>query len=97
MDGEYELVFQGIDAFGGKSQPLKSELQRLFTDYRERKETARAEIEKNLLAQWANQGISGSAVQPKVDGSLEWENALSTFKPAFEEQLRVLQEELKKQ
>jgi len=40
------------------------------------------------------QGISGSAVQPKVEGSAEWEEALSQFKPAFEEQLRIFQKEL---
>jgi hypothetical protein len=69
----------------------------LIKKYREQKEKAYEETEKNLLANWQKQGISGSAVQAKVEGSPEWEKALSGFKPAFEEQLRVLQEELKKQ
>lgn len=95
LDRDNELIFQGIDAFREENQSLKRQIQQLIRDYQERKEKAYAETEKNLLAQWKKQGISGSAVQAKVEGSPAWEKALSGFKPAFEEQLRALQEKLK--
>jgi hypothetical protein len=97
LDRDNDLIFQGIETFREESKPLIRQIQQLIKKYREQKEKAYEETEKNLLANWQKQGISGSAVQAKVEGSPEWEKALSGFKPAFEEQLRVLQEELKKQ
>jgi len=95
LDRDNDLIFQGIETFREDSQPLKRQIQQLIKDYHGQKEKAYGETGKNLLAQWEKQGISGSAVQAKVEGSPEWEKALSGFKPAFEEQLRALQEKLK--
>ncbi len=92
---ENDLIFQGIAALRQDSQPLKRQIEQLVKDYQEGREKIYAETEENLLAQWEKQGISGSAVQPKVEGSPEWEKALSGFKPAFEEQLQALKEKLK--
>ena len=97
LDRDNDLIFQGIETFREESKPLIRQIQQLIKKYREQKEKAYEETEKNLLTNWQKQGISGSAVQAKVEGGPEWEKALSRFKPAFEEQLRVLQEELKKQ
>src|SRR4030042_5964860 len=97
LDRDNDLIFQGIETFWEESKTLNRQIQQVIKKYREQKERAYEETEKNLLANWQKQGISGSAVQGKVEGSPDWEKALSRFKPAFEEQLRVLQEELKKQ
>ncbi|MDH4264037.1 MAG: hypothetical protein OEW45_00225 [Deltaproteobacteria bacterium] len=96
LDRDNDLIFQGIETLREESKPLNRQIQQLLKKYREQKEKAYGEAEKNLLTHWEKQGISGSAVQAKVEGSQEWEKALSRFKPAFEKQLRVLQEELKK-
>jgi hypothetical protein len=95
LDRDNDLIFQGIETFRKESQPLKGQIQELIKNYRGQKAKAYAETGKNILARWEKQGISGSAVQAKVEGSPEWEKALSGFKPAFEEQLRLLQEKLK--
>jgi hypothetical protein len=97
LDRDNDLIFQGIETIRKESKGLNSQIRQLIEKYRRQKEKAYQETGKNLLAAWAKQGISGSAVQAKVEGSPEWETALSRFKPAFAEQLRVLQEELKKQ
>jgi seryl-tRNA synthetase len=96
LDRDNDLLFQGIETLREESKTLDRQIQQLIKKYRQQKEKAYGETEKNLLAQWVKQGISGSAVQAKVEGSPEWGKALSRFKPAFGEQLRVLQEELKK-
>ena len=96
LDRDNDLIFQGVEILRKESKGLNSQIRQLIEKYRRQKEKAYEETEKILLAHWAKQGISGSAVQAKAEGSPEWEKALSRFKPAFEEQLRVLQEELKK-
>ena len=95
LERDNDLIFQGIATFRQESQSFKGEIQQLVKDYQEQKEKAYAKTEKNLVAKWEKRGISGSAVQAKVEGSPEWENALSGFKPAFEERLRALKEKLK--
>jgi len=95
LERDNDLVFQGIAAFRQESQSFKREIQQLVKDYQEQKEKTYAATGKNLAANWEKRGISGSAVQAKVEGSPEWENALSGFKPAFEERLRALKEKLK--
>ncbi len=95
LERDNDLIFQGIVTFGQESQSFKRDIQQLVKDYQEQKEKAYAKTEKNLVSKWEKQGISGSAVQAKVEGSPEWENTLSGFKPAFEERLRALKEKLK--
>jgi hypothetical protein len=52
------------------------------------------QAEKVLLKKWERQGISGSAVQPKIQGSPEWQEAVGKFKQPFDDQLQVLKKEL---
>jgi hypothetical protein len=96
LDGDNDLIFQGIEALRKDGQGFTRQIQELMKEYRRQRAKAHRETEKNLLAQFAKQGISGSAVQAKVEVSPDWEGALARFKPAFEEKLRALQEELKK-
>ena len=95
LERDNELIFQGIAALGQASHSFKGEIQQLVEDYQEQKGKSYVKTEKNLVAKWEKQGISGSAVQAKVEGSPEWENALSGFTPAFEERLRAVKEKLK--
>ena len=94
LEGNNELIFQGIGALRKESKDLTRQIQQLIKKYSQQKAKAQGEIEKKLLAHLVKQGISGSAVRARVEGSSEWEKTLSIFKPAFEEKLRALQEEL---
>lgn len=96
LDRDNALIFQGIETLQKESNSVNRKIQQLIKDYREQKERAFAETEKKILLKLEELGIAGSAVQAKVEGSQEWEQALVKFKPDFEEKLRVLQEELKK-
>jgi hypothetical protein len=70
-------------------------LKELTQAYQKRKKEARQKTEQDLLTQMEGLGIRGSAVQPKVEGSLEWGKSVSKLRPAFEEELRSAKKEIK--
>jgi DNA-binding transcriptional MerR regulator len=94
LDQTNDLIFQGIEALQQKSEKTIKEIRELMEDYRNRKEKEDKQTKKGLLKKLERQGISGSAVQPKVEGSKEWEEALARFKPPFERRLQDLKKEL---
>ena len=96
LDRENDLPLQGMEALREESKSITGKIRELAEGYRERKEKEYQKIKSDLLTKLQDLGISGSAVQPKVPGSPEWDNALAQFQPAFEAQLRILKEELKK-
>ena len=94
LDRDNDLIFQGIEAFEKKSKNIIKKIQELIESYRQRQEKEYKQAEKVLLKKWERQGISGSAVQPKVEGSPEWQEAVDKFKQPFSDQLQVLKKEL---
>ena len=96
LDRDNDLIFQGIEAFEKKSKNTIKKIRELIEGYRLRQEKEYKQAEKVLLKKWERQGISGSAVQPKIEGSQEWQEAVNKFKPPFEDQLHTLKEQLSK-
>jgi hypothetical protein len=94
LDRDNDLIFQGIEAFEKKSKNTIKKIRELIEDYRQRQEKEYKQAEKVLLKKWERQGISGSAVQPKIEGSQEWQDAVDKFKQPFDDQLQVLKKEL---
>jgi len=96
LDRDNDLIFQGIEAFEKKSQNTIKKIRDLIEGYRQRQEKEYKQAEKVLLKKLERQGISGSAVQPRIEGSQEWQEALNKFKQPFEDQLHTLKEQLPK-
>jgi hypothetical protein len=96
LDRDNDLIFQGIESFRGGSKSSIQKMKELIQSYQEEKGREYLKAEKDLLTKLERLGISGSAVQPKVEGSPEWEEALPKFKPAFQEGLQSLKKEIKK-
>jgi hypothetical protein len=96
LDRDNDLIYQGVQAFWKESKKTIGKIRELTESYHQRREKEYKKIEKDLLKKLERQGISGSAVQPKIEGSQEWEEALAKFKQPFEDQLRVLKEELRR-
>jgi hypothetical protein len=90
LDRDNDLIFQGIESFREESKPSLRKLKALIQKYQERKGKELIKTEKQFLANLERLGISGSAVQARVEGSPEWEEALAGFKPGFEEELKTL-------
>ena len=95
LDRDNDLIFQGFESFRVGSKGSIQKMKDLIQSYQEEKDREYSKIEKDLLSKFERLRISGSAVQPKVEGSPEWEEALSKFKPAFEEDLQSLKEKIK--
>ncbi len=94
LDRDNDLIFQALESRGeGDRGPLKK-MREIIESYRKRKEKEYSGTEKKVLAGLARQGIRGSAVQAKVEGSKEWEEALARFKPDFEKKLAALKKEI---
>jgi hypothetical protein len=96
LDRDNDLIFQGFESFRVGSKGSIQKMKDLIQSYQERKGREYSKTEKDLLSKFERLGISGSAVQPKVVGSPEWEEALSKFKPAFEEELDKLRRGIEK-
>ena len=94
LDRDNDLIFQGIEAFKKTGKTAIKKIRDLVEDFRQRREKEYKQAEKVLLKKLERQGISGSAVQPKVEGSQEWQEALDKFKNPFEDQLQDLKKQL---
>ncbi len=90
LDRDNDLIFQGIGTFREGSKRSIQKMRDLILKYQGRKDREFVKTEKDLLAGLERLGISGSAVQPRVEGSPEWEQALAKFRPTFEEELQAL-------
>lgn len=96
LDRDNDLIFQGIESYRGGSKNSIQKMKDLIQRYQQQKGREYSKAERDLLTNLERLGISGSAVQPKVEGSPEWEETLDKFKPAFEEELRKLGKAIEK-
>jgi hypothetical protein len=93
LDRENDLVFDGIEAFQKEKGKTNQKIKDLLENYRERKKTEYQNAVQKIQLRLAAHGISGSAVQPKVEGSREWEEALAQLKKPYEKQLQLFKQE----
>ncbi|HYB19816.1 MAG TPA: hypothetical protein VEH09_02750 [Thermodesulfobacteriota bacterium] len=96
LDRDNDLIFEGIASFREGSKSFLQKMRDLMERYQDQKDREYLKAERDLLAKLENLGVSGSAVQPKVEGSSEWKEALAKFKPAFEEELNKLRKKIQK-
>ena len=94
LDRDNDLIFQGLEAFDKKSTNTIKKIRELIEDYRQRQGKEYKQAEKVLLKKLEREGISGSAVQPRVEGSQEWQETADKFKQSFEDQLQDLKKQL---
>ena len=90
LDRDNDLILQGLEALLPKSAWTVKKIKDLLQRYQLRKKDESLKTRNELLAGLERLGISGSAVHSKVEGSPEWDQAVSTFKPGFEEELKKL-------
>ena len=90
LDRDNDLILQGMEAFLPTSAWTAKKMKDLLQKYQLRKKDEFQKTQTDLLAALEGLGIGGSAVQPKVEGSPEWERAVEGFRPGFEEELKKL-------
>ncbi len=89
-----DLIFQGIESLAAGSSGLITKTRELAEKYQKEEEKEKQKVRKGLLSNLEKLGISGSAVEPKVEGSQAWKVALAKLNSKFEGELRDLKERL---
>lgn len=88
-------VIAGIETLKGeKVAKVLRKLRLLTSEYRSSREKKAREIEEVLRQTLAAMGISGSAVEPSLEGKREWIEAMEGLERDYGKRLGVLKEEL---
>ncbi len=88
-------VITGIEILKGK--PVAKTLERLrllASEFKTSRDERAREIEGTFLRRLAAVGISGSAVQPSLEGKRDWVGALEGLQREYGNRLEALKEEL---
>jgi hypothetical protein len=85
----------GIETLKGeKTAKILRKLRLLTSEHRSSREKEAREIEEVLRQTLAAMGISGSAVEPSLEGKKEWIEAMEGLERDYGKRLGVLEEEL---
>ncbi len=79
---------------GEKVAKVLEKLRLLTSEYRSSREKKAKEVEEVLGQRLAAMGISGSAVEPSLEGKREWIEAMEGFERDYAKRLGALKEEL---
>jgi hypothetical protein len=92
---ENRKIIAGIETLKGQAAARTLEkLHLLVSEYKASRDERAREIEEILRGRLAAMGISGSAVQPSLEGKREWIEAREGFQKDFGNRLETLKEEL---
>lgn len=94
LEGENEKVFEVLETLRPGSKEILKKIASLTAAYQEEKEKESQKTAQEILNRLGRLGIRGSAVQPRMEGSPEWKQALERLQPPFAAQLQRLREEL---
>ncbi len=90
-----EKVIRGIETLKGKMVEKTVERLRLLAlEFKASRDERAREIEGILLRRLAAMGISGSAVQPSLEGKRDWIEALEGLQREYGNRLEALKQEL---
>ena len=97
LDRDNGLIFQGIQILAPDKTEAIPRIKELAKEYQEKSAEARRKTAEVLRTKWANLGISGSAVVPKVAESAEYADALKAFRPPYEARLQALKDQIRQE
>jgi len=96
LSGEGERFLEGIKLL--KSKPIDEvtkQFQSLLSEYQAARETLRRQAETEVTEALKSEGIYGSAVQPRVEGSQGWEEGTGRLDRLFTARLSEIQGQLR--
>jgi hypothetical protein len=94
LDRNNDLVFEGIETLSPEKEKTILRAKQLMRKYQEQRGAEHWKTEEVLRSKLEAMGVSGSAVLPKVEGSLDWAKALPSFQASYQNQLQALKEEI---
>jgi uncharacterized membrane-anchored protein YjiN (DUF445 family) len=93
LEGDVERILKGIESLKQRSiNEVKEKFYSLLSQYHEEKENAKEEVTIQFTEALRKDGISGSAVEPKLESSELWKKEIETLDQSY----RMKLEEIKK-
>ena len=96
LNDDHERTLKGIEALNRQSlDEVKRKFHRLLSQYQGEKETLKEKTNLRLTEALKKEGIYGSAVEPRLEGSVSWEKENETLDHSHRKKLEEIKEELR--
>jgi len=96
LEGENEKMLKGIEGLTNRAlDEVKEALQKLRLQYQSEKDRLKQEERNRRLEALRRAGLSGDALEPNIETSVEWSKALTALNQKYELQLRELKDRLR--
>ena len=96
LDDDNERIFKGIESLKQRSiDEVKKEFHFLLSQYMDKKEKFKEEVKVQFIEVLRKEGIYGSAVEPKIEGSDLWKKENEKLDNSYKTKLEEIKEQLK--
>ena len=96
LEGDVERILKGIESLKQRSiNEVKGKFYSLLSQYHEEKENAKEEVTIQFTEALRKDGISGSAVEPKLEGSELWKKEIEKLDQSYKIKLEEIKEQFR--
>ena len=96
LGDEDERLLKGVEALKNRDvDEVRKKLHRLIIEYQREKEKVKQEAKTQSIKALRREGISGSAVEPNIEGSELWEDELERVNQVYHVKLKEIKEQLR--
>ena len=96
LDDDAERILKGVESLKQRStDEVKQKFHHLFSQYQEEKEKVKEKVRVQLIEDLRKEGIHGSAVEPKLEGSELWKKESEKLDHSYRVKLEEIKQELK--
>jgi len=93
---EDERLLKGVESLKNQEvDDVRQKLHRLIIEYQREKEKVKQDVRTQLIKALRKEGISGSAVEPKIEGTELWEKELKKLDHHYRVKLEEIKDQLR--
>jgi hypothetical protein len=95
LGSDHERLFEGIESLRGmKVSGLREKFQLLVSEYQMERQKAGQDIERQVIEELRTEGISGTAVVPRLEGNPKWRERTQAINALFRKRVEEVKEAL---
>ncbi len=96
LNDDHDRIFKGMEAFKRRSlDEVKRKFLHLLSQYQKEKETLKEKTNLQLMEILKREGIYGSGVEPRIEGSAPWEKEIEKLDRSYGIKLEEIKKELR--
>jgi len=96
LNDDHERTFKGMEALNRQRfDEVRKKFHHLLSQYQQEKETLKEKMRVKLAEALKKEGIYGSAVEPRFEGSVSWEKENEKLDHSYGKKLEEIKEELR--